>query len=350
MRNLFMLLGCVGLFVAGVAIGWTVRGWPALGPPALTLQATEALPAVAAPAFEVPRLTRHEPGLASIQTLPPAARRAAYLAYLGSHGEGYEVLMALAGLASAENQYPAAIDYLLRAAQLVDSQLRQRELEAGLASVTDSYARSLVGGRQYEVLDRVYEDITLALPELGDYFLALGLLRIQTGNPQAALSVLAQIQNHSRLGSQARQLMADIEVSESEVPAGLEVLPLRQRDGHLLVDALLDNRLPVTLLIDTGATVTMLEPRTLARLGYSLKGRQAYFATANGVVQAPVVALGRLALGQAGISQLSVGVLELQMGESVDGLLGMNFLRHYQFRIDQDQGRLILEQQRRNLP
>ena len=258
--------------------------------------------------------------------------------------------MALADLANAASQYPAAIDYLLRAAQQVDNQLRQRQLEASLLSVTDSYARTLVGRHQYAVLDRVYEDITLALPELGDYFLALGLLRLQTGNPQAALAVLAQIQNHGRFGSQARQLMADIEVSESEVLAGLEVLPLRQQDGHLLVDALLDNRLPVTLLIDTGATVTILEPRALARLGYNLQGRQAYFATANGVVQAPVLALGRLALGEAGISQLAVGALELQLGESIDGLLGMNFLRHYQFRIDQDQGRLILERQRRKAP
>ncbi|MDP5058095.1 MAG: retroviral-like aspartic protease family protein [Pseudomonadales bacterium] len=305
MRNLFRLLGCIGLLAAGVGTGWA---------------------------------------------LPVAAQQTAYLSYIGRHGEGFEVLMALADLANAASQYPAAIDYLLRAAQQVDNQLRQRQLEASLLSVTDSYARTLVGRHQYAVLDRVYEDITLALPELGDYFLALGLLRLQTGNPQAALAVLAQIQNHGRLGSQARQLMADIEVSESEVLAGLEVLPLRQQDGHLLVDALLDNRLPVTLLIDTGATVTILEPRALARLGYNLQGRQAYFATANGVVQAPVLALGRLALGEAGISQLAVGALELQLGESIDGLLGMNFLRHYQFRIDQDQGRLILERQRRKAP
>ena len=63
-----------------------------------------------------------------------------------------------------------------------------------------------------------------------------------------------------------------------------------------------------------------------------------------------MLALGRLALGEAGISQLAVGALELQLGESIDGLLGMNFLRHYQFRIDQDQGRLILERQRRKAP
>ena len=81
MRNLFILLGCIGLFAAGVGTGWA---------------------------------------------LPVAGQQTAYLSYIGRHGEGFEVLMALAELTNAASQYSAAIDYLLRAAQQIDNQLRQR--------------------------------------------------------------------------------------------------------------------------------------------------------------------------------------------------------------------------------
>ena len=48
-----------------------------------------------------------------------------------------------------------------------------------------------------------------------------------------------------------------------------------------------------------------------------------------------------LSLGTATTSAITVSALPLAMSNEVDGLLGMNFLRHYNFRIDQD--RAVLE-------
>jgi clan AA aspartic protease (TIGR02281 family) len=266
--------------------------------------------------------------------------------YLARVGEDFAALMALAALLRQDGVYPAAIGLLLRAALQVDSDGQQYSMEASLAATTDDYARSLTGSQQLEMLDKMYEDITLALPEQADYFLALGLLRIQTGNPVGALPPLAQIQNHTRLGAQARGLMAAIEADETESPVTLETLSLRRVGNQFLVQGQLDQRQTVTLLIDTGAAMTMLDPVLLASLGYGLEGRQAYFSTANGVVAAPVVALGHLSLGQAGVDHLPVGALSMALQPGVDGLLGMNFLRHYEFRIDQTEGLLHLQHRR----
>jgi clan AA aspartic protease (TIGR02281 family) len=285
-------------------------------------------------------------GLQTIQRSPNARQAPAYLGLAAELEEDFEVLVETALLARSETLYAIAIDHLLRAALVVETKAQQQVLEAQLANVTDAYARSLISSQRYADLDRIYEAITLALPELGDYFMALGLLRIQTGDSAAALSALAQIENHGRLGAQARQLMADISSSSVDESAALEALPLILRGSQWLVKAELDNRESITLMIDTGAAMTVLQPQLLARLGYSLRGREAYFSTANGVVQAPVVAIQRLSLGQTGINQLSVGALELALDQSIDGLLGMNFLRHYQFRIDQDQEELVLERSR----
>jgi clan AA aspartic protease (TIGR02281 family) len=347
-------LSMVCLFMAGVSVGWWMKGQGA----AATIMAA----AVDSDRLAEDSLAEHSnasrvlnPGvqrsntplsLADINGLPRSARQSAYVAYLDRVGEDYEALLALAGLFRQDSVYPGAIAYLLRAALQVESEIQQHSFDASLAGTTDDYARSLTGSQQLQTLDKMYEDITLALPEQTDYFLALGLLRIQMGNPAGALSPLAQIQNHTRLGAQARRLMASIEADAVESPVVLETLTLRRVGDQFLVQGRLDQRRDVTLLIDTGAAMTMLEPRLLASLGYGLDGREAYFSTANGVVAAPVVALDRLSLGQAGVDHLPVGGLTMGMSPGVDGLLGMNFLRHYEFRIDQSEGLLYLQRRR----
>jgi clan AA aspartic protease (TIGR02281 family) len=343
MRYLITLL-LVGLFLAGVSVGWWLKGRgiaTAIDTDGVVLQ-------IHAPPVKKPRVA--DPiapmSVADIKGLPRDARHSAYEAYLARVGEDYNALMALAGLLRQDGVYPAAIACLLRAALQVGSENQQYLLEASLAVTTDDYARSLTGSQQLETLDKMYENITLALPEQADYFLALGLLRIQTGNPAGALPPLAQIQNHTRLGAQARGLMTTIEADETESPVTLETLSLRRVEDQFLVQGQLDRRRTVTLLIDTGAAMTMLEPTLLASLGYGLEGRQAYFATANGVVAAPVVALGHLSLGVAGVDHLPVGALTMELPSGVDGLLGMNFLRHYEFRIDQSEGLLHLQHRR----
>ncbi len=47
-------------------------------------------------------------------------------------------------------------------------------------------------------------------------------------------------------------------------------------------------------------------------------------------------------MGDWQVSQLEIGVLELGGSSAIDGLLGMNFLRHFQFFIDQNEAMLRL--------
>jgi hypothetical protein len=54
-----------------------------------------------------------------------------------------------------------------------------------------------------------------------------------------------------------------------------------------------------------------------------------------------VLSFDTLSLGTATTSAITFGALPLAMFNEIDGLLGMNFLRHYDFRIDQD--RAVLE-------
>jgi clan AA aspartic protease (TIGR02281 family) len=98
------------------------------------------------------------------------------------------------------------------------------------------------------------------------------------------------------------------------------------------------------LLIDTGASLTIFTPEVLEQHGirYHETGRSDIFNTANGPVRAPVYKLDYLSVGGWQVHHLEIGVLDLGSGAGVDGLLGMNFLSHFQFFIDQNESLLRL--------
>jgi clan AA aspartic protease (TIGR02281 family) len=98
------------------------------------------------------------------------------------------------------------------------------------------------------------------------------------------------------------------------------------------------------LLIDTGASLTILTPAVLEQRGirYRDTGKRGLFNTANGTVEAPIYKLDTLAVGDWQVRNIEIGVMDLGVGTDVDGLLGMNFLHHFQFFIDQNEALLRL--------
>jgi len=125
---------------------------------------------------------------------------------------------------------------------------------------------------------------------------------------------------------------------------GVAGIPLHRRGNHFIVDATPAHGRSLRLLIDTGASLTIFTPEVLAQLGirYRDTGRTGVFTTANGPIRAPVYSLDSLAVGDWQVNDLEVGVLDLGGSAGVDGLLGMNFLNHFQFFIDQNNALLRL--------
>jgi predicted aspartyl protease len=101
----------------------------------------------------------------------------------------------------------------------------------------------------------------------------------------------------------------------------------------------------VRLALDTGTTYTVISPDVLINAGYDLAKftRWLRIATAGGLMDAPVVQVRSLeALGQA---QLNFGVLchSVPVEATVDGLLGLDFLRGRRLTIDFRAGALTLD-------
>ena len=92
----------------------------------------------------------------------------------------------------------------------------------------------------------------------------------------------------------------------------------------------------VSLLIDSGATYTILSWATLVSLNLDPAGSTVRrpITTANGLVLMPEVLIERVdALGQT-VTQFPVLAHTIPLGSKVAGVLGMNFLRKFEIKLN----------------
>ena len=113
-----------------------------------------------------------------------------------------------------------------------------------------------------------------------------------------------------------------------------------------MVTASINGRRTGRLLLDTGATVTVIS-RRLAREAEALVAggtSRITLYTASGIVEAPVITLASLAVGGVLVRHVSAAIHDLPgIGDEIDGLLGMSFLRHFKMTLDPDRGELTLD-------
>jgi predicted aspartyl protease len=100
------------------------------------------------------------------------------------------------------------------------------------------------------------------------------------------------------------------------------------------------------LLLDTGAAMTMLSPTLVEAAGYdisSASSRQT-LVTGNGVVEVPVIRVAELRVSELAVRDLLVSVHEIPEVAHFEGLLGLDFLRHFCTTIDYLNGYLEIRQ------
>jgi len=96
------------------------------------------------------------------------------------------------------------------------------------------------------------------------------------------------------------------------------------RDGHYYLDGAV-NGVPLRFMIDTGASYVSVGAE-FARSAGLPEGIPGYFSTANGRVEGRVVRKQTVKADVFELSGLTVAVMPAHGGE---GLLGQNFLRHF---------------------
>ena len=131
----------------------------------------------------------------------------------------------------------------------------------------------------------------------------------------------------------------------SPATAAKASIPFEKRGQVVVVEVMLNNTVPVRLVVDTGATYTMISAATAKELSIDPQRAQRTmpFQTANGVIQAPLANLESVIVGGMEMKNLTAAIHDAVPSAQVAGLLGLNFLSNFRLDIDTEKGMLHLE-------
>ncbi len=116
------------------------------------------------------------------------------------------------------------------------------------------------------------------------------------------------------------------EQTENQAPPRVCVIPVRRTHqlGTFLVDARVNGE-PVTLVVDTGASLTALAAELVDKLGVEVdEERTIHAITATGPAVFPTATVARVELGGERVTDLRVAVCDGCGGRDAGGLLGLD--------------------------
>jgi clan AA aspartic protease (TIGR02281 family) len=154
-------------------------------------------------------------------------------------------------------------------------------------------------------------------------------------------------QRINRIKKQEEDAKIEAAKAKAEDLKPKQVLVSRE-SGHIYVQARLNDKIPAELLLDTGASLVLLSSEIGRRLGID-KDRESNIIkmqVADGrQVNAKYVLLDSLKVQGVEVKKVDAAVLldEAAGINFKDGLLGMSFLKNFNFKIDQSSNRIILE-------
>ena len=263
-----------------------------------------------------------------------------------------EARILLAAAYRGQEEYLAAIDQLYEARGYAYRPAMLARITARIRSMVAELRQSLKNNDDQSALLALYQHLIQVEPDHAPWFMGLATTQLALDDKEAARRSLLLVAQDPDVGAQAQVMLSELTITLAELHDAepqvsvTEVvgIPLHRNGNHFIVDARPASGGKIRLLIDTGASMTMLTPDVLEQRGvhYQDTGRTGVFNTANGRIRAPIYKLSSLTVGDWSVNQLEIGVLDLSGGSNIDGLLGMNFLRHFQFFIDQNEALLRL--------
>src|SRR5262249_6337735 len=142
--------------------------------------------------------------------------------------------------------------------------------------------------------------------------------------------------------------VAACSTAPSAPTAARTVVPMQILNTMTLVSVQVnDSPYHALFLVDTGANLTVLTPLLAQRFGIAIPDnarRRDLRAVGGGALSIPLVRITRLAVGDAVIENIDVGVYDaFPQARSIDGILGADFLHRFNVTLDRTNGRLLLE-------
>jgi clan AA aspartic protease (TIGR02281 family) len=178
-------------------------------------------------------------------------------------------------------------------------------------------------------------------PQHSPFVLALAKTYIELEQYARAKTELYAIQYDSNYGGRVEELLELISLRELQAVS----IPLTPQRQHYVVAGEIEGSHGVKLMIDTGASLSVLSEKffqSLKSITAAELIRYSNINTAGGLVRAPIYRFDSFQIGEYIIRDALFVVMDLNESDGNQGLLGMSYLQNFNFQIDQKNSLLLL--------
>ncbi|HHS93192.1 MAG TPA: hypothetical protein ENK82_07585, partial [Campylobacterales bacterium] len=205
-------------------------------------------------------------------------------------------------------------------------------LEKKLLQLSTRYINKLKESKNFDQLSNfLKKQIELGI-QSPFYIYALSEHYVEQKKYHEAKSLLKEIEFDYDYEQKVKKLLSKIDNQNLKEGHYTYQLPLSKLGEHYILEVNV-NETPLTLLLDTGATLTMINEDKLPIL--PTLNTNITLSTAGGEITAQLKEAERFSTGEIELKKFKI-VSATYRDEACDGLLGMNFFKQFNFKIDQE--------------
>ncbi|WDE10583.1 retropepsin-like aspartic protease [Thalassomonas haliotis] len=263
-------------------------------------------------------------------------------AYLHAYPDDIAFLSLRIDFFQAKRQTELAVEHAYELLyHILDYQQKVDYLNAARERVKQE-SQILLQRQAWQALAQLCQQVLALDPEFYEIQLLLARAEYEQDFLAAAESNARPLLDLPQLASRAQSLLDRIDAAYTEPSR----IPLIQEGQHYIVRGLINQDHPVALMLDTGASISLLSQDTFEQLGLAA---QASFIetirlnTAGGVVNSSLYQVSSFEISGYILKDMHFAVSPYFSSDH-DGLLGMNYLGRFNFYIDQADNSLKLEQ------
>lgn len=250
--------------------------------------------------------------------------------HLGDSEKAYEILVHLKSSSSHT--------FEIQSFSAIQKKIIKQQSEFLIKNKLDAELLSFINTIEaYEPLPvEIIQHKTTALINLGKKFEAVKYI-----NDQLTIHPEQRILEKFKNSIQEKELKLNSSTTETIK------IPLIIHGEAMFVEVELNHDYKVKMLVDTGASMSHISRDAVEKLNLvnQTKGRK-MFLTGAGRVELPLFELSELKLGDIKVNHFEVAGMVVDLGYEAQGVLGMNFLKHYSFQFDVLNKYLILNKRK----
>jgi predicted aspartyl protease len=134
---------------------------------------------------------------------------------------------------------------------------------------------------------------------------------------------------------------APASISSKTSAGGAIMIPVKILAGHAIVPVTFNNSVTANLMVDTGATRTMVSKRVARDLRLSSMGSGTGYGV-GGRVTVSIARVESVKVGEVEIQNMPVSIHDFSPDPSYEGLLGVDFLGRFQMSLDSAKQVMVL--------